>query len=216
MKRRVHQRGFALPTVMVMLALASIATLLGLRNLWVNEQLLNAAADQLRTQHKAEAVLPVALADIVGTDDNNNAATNLRHSAGNAMQNHAFFPKSITEYDLLRQRLSTMGAVCSTGICAPIALTATTIKASDWKTQTATAMAVAGADSLYGDNTAWYWVDVFPQAKTDSSNASFVYRITVLAHGVLPGSSTVLQAIWARHSDTSPTGQWHSWHVLHD
>jgi len=25
-----------------------------------------------------------------------------------------------------------------------------------------------------------------------------------------------LQAIWARNTSTSITGQWHSWHVLHD
>lgn len=216
MKRLVHHNGFALPTVMVMLALASMATLLAWRNLWVNELLLNAAADQLRTQHKAEAVLPVALADIVGSAYNINAAPDLRHTAGDAMQTHVFFPNTIAEYDLLRQRLNAVGAVCSAGICAPTALAANPSKASDWKTQTATAMAVAGADSLSGDNTAWYWIDVFPQAKTDSATASFVYRITVLAHGVLPGSSTVLQALWTRHSDTSTTGQWHSWHVLHD
>jgi len=32
----------------------------------------------------------------------------------------------------------------------------------------------------------------------------------------MPGTTTVLQAIWARNMDASPTGQWHSWHVLHD
>jgi len=37
MKRQTHDSGFALPTLMAMLALASIATLLALRNLWVNE-----------------------------------------------------------------------------------------------------------------------------------------------------------------------------------
>lgn len=54
MNRTCHNHGFALPTLMVMLALASIAALLAMRNLWVNEQLLNAEADQLRTLQKKQ------------------------------------------------------------------------------------------------------------------------------------------------------------------
>lgn len=194
-------QGFALPTLMVVLALASIATLLAMRQLWVNDQLLNAEADQLRAQHKAEAVLAVALADILGT-------ANLRHHAGDATQTHAFFPNSLAEYEVLRQRLG--ANICNTGICAPHALT--TLKASDWKAQTATAITLSAADTPDGDNTTWYWVEIFPQTHTDT----FVYRITVLAHGVMPSSSAVLQAIWAPHSSASLTGQWHSWHLLRD
>jgi hypothetical protein len=37
-----------------------------------------------------------------------------------------------------------------------------------------------------------------------------------MAKGVMPGSITLLQAIWARNIDTTLTGQWQSWHVLHD
>jgi Tfp pilus assembly protein PilX len=215
MKRAKHLHGFALPTLMVMLALASIATLLAMRSLWVNEQLLNAEADQLRTQHKTEAVLPVALTDILSTPTNNDGTTNLRHAAGNATQTHAFFPNTMAEYDVLRQRLGTN--ICSAGICAPHALNASVTKASYWKTQTGSAMQVSAAHTPYGDNTAWYWVEVFPQHTANTtSNPPFVYRITVMANGVMPGSTTLLQAIWARSMDTSPTGQWHSWHVLHD
>ena len=205
MKRPV--RGFALPTLMVMLALASIATLLALRNLWVNDQLLNAQADQLRSEHKANAVLPVALADILGTATNADGTTNLRHAAGNVTQTHAFFPNTTAEYDVLRQRLGTN--ICSAGICAPHALNPSATKASDWKSQTGSAMQVSAAHTPYGDNTAWYWVEIFPQANA----STFVYRITVLANGVT-SSSAVLQAIWTR--DTSTTGQWRSWHLLHD
>lgn len=213
-------RGFALPTLMVMLSLASIATLLAMRNLWVNDQLLNAEADQLRTRHKAEAVLPVALADILGSATNSDGTTNLRHAAGNVTQNHAFFPTSMADYDLLRQRIGTLTSPCSAGICAPHILDTKTTKASYWKTQTASAMSVSVADTPHGDNTIWYWVEVFPQDGTSAANPTspqpFVYRITALANGVMPGSATVLQAVWARHSNASLTGQWHSWHVLHD
>lgn len=213
-------RGFALPTLMVMLSLASIATLLAMRNLWLNDQLLNAEADQLRTQHKAEAAMPVALADILGSATNSDGTTNLRHAAGNTTQTHAFFPTSMAEYDLLRQRLGTLSSACSVGICAPHTLDPKAMKAVYWKAQTATAIPVSTADTPYGDNTTWYWVEVFPNDGTSAANATspppFVYRITALAHGVMPGSATVLQAVWARHNNTSLIGQWHSWHVLHD
>ena len=203
-------RGFALPTLMVMLALASLAALLTLRNVWVNEQLLNAEAEQLRTLHKAHVALPLAVVDIAGAATT--TTSNLRHTAGNATQTHAFFPTSMVEYDTLRQRLSPN--TCNAGICAPNVLNPSATKASYWKTQTAIALAVSAIDTLDGSNTVWYWVEVFPQANSAQDN--FIYRITVLADGVMPSSATVLQAIWARTAPTSPTGQWHSWHVLHD
>ena len=205
---------------MALLALASIATLLAMRNLWVNDQLLNAEADQLRTQHKAEAAMPMALADILGSVKNSDGKINLRQTPGNATQTHAFFPTSMVEYNLLRQRLSTETSQCSAGICAPNTLDARLVKASYWKTHTASAMPVTGVDTPYGDSSAWYWVEVFAQGSTNTANSPsippFVYRITTLANGVMPGSTTVLQAIWVRNTPTSNTGQWRSWHVLHD
>ncbi len=218
--RCIGTQGFALPTLMVILSLASIATLLAMRNLWVNDQLLNAEADQLRTQHKAEALLPVALADILGATTNKDGTLNLRHTAGNATQTHAFFPASMGEYELLRQRLTTEKSQCSAGICAPNILDAKLVKASYWKTHTASAMPVTAADTPYGENTAWYWVEVFAHGSTSTANSPstppFVYRITTLANGVMPGSTTLLQAIWVRNTPTSNTGQWRSWQVLHD
>ena len=199
-----------------MLALTSMAALLAWRNVWINGHLLNAEADLLRTQHKAQAVLRVAIADIVGNPSSSDTTANLRHTAGDATQTHAFFPNALSDYDLLRQRLTASGAPCSAGICAPNSLNAHAAEASYWKTQIATAMTVRGADSLDDSNTAWYWVEIFPRTNTASPSASFVYRITVLATGVTPGSSTVLQAIWTRDNDTALTGQWRSWHVLHD
>ena len=218
--RCIGTQGFALPTLLVILSLASIATLLAMRNLWVNDQLLNAEADQLRTQHKAEALLPVALADILGATTNKDGTLNLRHTAGNATQTHAFFPASMGEYELLRQRLTTEKSQCSAGICAPNILDAKLVKASYWKTHTASAMPVTAADTPYGENTAWYWVEVFAHGSTSTANSPstppFVYRITTLANGVIPGSTTLLQAIWVRNTPTSNTGQWRSWQVLHD
>lgn len=200
--------GFVSPTLMIMLALASMASLLAMRNLWVNEHMLNAEADQLRTLHKAHAVLPLALADITGT------STHLRHTADLDIPNDVLFPTTLAQYNTLRQHLAP--DLCRAGICVPNALNTNTSKASNWKTQTATALAVTAANTPYGDNTAWYWVEVFPQTNSSDDPASFIYRITVLATGVMPGSTTVLQAIWQRTTPISTTGQWHSWHTLHD
>lgn len=212
MTRPAHSQGFALPTLMLMLTLASIAALLAMRTVWVNEKMLNAEADQLRTLQKAEAVLPVTLIDILGTAAAHSVGStpDLRHTAGNATQTHAFFPASLAEYDILRTRLGAQ--TCSAGICAPNALDPKASQASYWRGQMATAMVVTAADTPYGNNSAWYWVEVFPQPNT----TSFVYRITALANGVMTGSSTVLQAVWVRDTSTSATGQWRSWHVLHD
>ena len=207
---------------MLILAMASIATLLAWRHLWVNAHMLNAEADQLRTQHHAEAALSVALSDIMGAPTNTdvNATPTLRHTSGIASQTHAFFPNSMTEYTLLRQRLSAGAGACSTGICAPNTLEPQAAKASYWKTQTATGMTVSTSATPDGIHTAWYWVEVFPQYSANSDNASstapFVYRITTLANGVMQGSTTVLQGIWVRKTSTSNTGQWRSWQVLHD
>jgi hypothetical protein len=81
-------------------------------------------------------------------------------------------------------------------------------------------MPVTEADTPYGENTAWYWVEVFAHGSTSTANSPstppFVYRITTLANGVMPGSTTLLQAIWVRNTPTSNTGQWRSWQVLHD
>ena len=184
---KANPQGFALPTLMVMLALASVATLLAMRNLWVNEQLINAQADQLRTLHKAEAVMPVALADILGAPMNNDGTTNLRHVAGNDTQNHAFFPTSMSEYELLRQRLSAETNSCNAGICAPNALDPKATTATFWKSQTGTALSVSAADMPDDDKPAQYWVEVFPAHGTNPDSTStmppFVYRITAMSHG---------------------------------
>jgi hypothetical protein len=160
------------------------------------------------------------LADILGAATNKDGTTNLRHTAGNATQTHAFFPTSMGEYELLHQRLTTDTSPCSAGICAPNTLDAKLAKASYWKTQTTSAMSVSAADTPYGDSSAWYWVEVFPQGSTSTANTPstplFVYRITTLANGVMPGSTTVLQAIWVRNTPTTNTGQWRSWRVLQD
>ncbi|WP_310625269.1 hypothetical protein [Limnohabitans sp.] len=208
--------GLALPTLMGLLAMASLATLLAMRHLWVNELLLNAEADQLRTRHKAQAVLPLAVQDIVGPSNaasspsDTSPTTDMRHTVGTDTQTHVFFPSSVADYPVLRQRLG--ADICRAGICAPTVLDASANTASYWKANTASAMPVAAQDMPEGAGTAGYWVEVWPRTES----GQFIYRITVLTNGVLPGSSTVLQAIWTRPTPTATSGQWQSWHVLHN
>lgn len=207
MMQRMHtHHGLALPTLMVMLTVASLASLLAMRHLWVNEQLLNAEADQLRTQQHAQGVLPLALQDILGS-----AAPTLRHDVGSSTDSHVFYPNTLADYSVLQQRLGS--ANCKQGICAPASATASLLqKASNWKQQTQTGIVIGAADSPDGAHAAWYWVEVFVEENT----GEFVYRITALAQGVFPGSTSVVQAIWKRTSPAATTGQWRSWHVLRD
>ena len=231
-RQHVSQQGLALPTVMVMLMLASVGALLAWRQLWVNEVLLKTEADQLRTQLKAEAVLALAVQDIVGSVNSvgtvvavdASLSLNTRHSAGDSTQTHVFFPSSLAERELLRQRLGS--DVCRSGICAltpPKSEKADLFsKASTWKSMTASAMPVNATDTPYGAGSAWYWVDIQPDAAqtavptSATSPPPFIYRITVLANGVLPSSSTVLQTLWTRANTSDPQGKRHSWRLLQD
>jgi hypothetical protein len=115
---------------------------------------------------------------------------------------------------------------CRNGICA---LTPPKIekddffsKASTWKSMTASAMPVSASDTPYGAGTAWYWVDIQPDAVQLATHPSansappFIYRITVLANGVLPSSSNVLQTLWTRTNLSDTRGKRHSWRILQD
>jgi hypothetical protein len=214
--RRLHaaQQGLALPTVMVMLMLASVGTLLAWRQLWINEVLLKTEADQLRTQHKAEAVLALAVQDILGR----------AIAVGDNTQTHVFFPTHLAEREVLRQRLGS--EACQSGICA-LTPPKEEVKdlfsrASTWKNMTTSAIPISASDTPYGAGTAWYWVDIQPDAvqlaTIPSANSAppFIYRITVLANGVLPSSSTVLQTLWTRTSTSDTRGKRHSWRILQD
>ena len=210
-----HQ-GLALPTVLAILAMVGLAALVTWRNLRANEWLINAEADQLRTQHSAEAALPLALQDILGTATDAQGHINPRHTPGNDAQTHAFFPSSLSERDTLRQRLGAQA--CVSGICAPS--DAPTRSASEWQAMTNAAWPLSGADTPYGANTTWYWVEVLVDATPLNPSLPFIYRITVLARGVLPGTAVVLQALWSAPASpmagSTSGGTWHSWQLLPD
>lgn len=214
-------RGFALPTVMVMLLLSSLLALTAWRSVWLNALLLRAREDAIRTQWAADATLHVALDDVLQRSPLSQTATAAgvasRHDKGASHQHHVFFPKDAHELNALRQRLGTDD--CQEGICAP--LQPLPSQATYWQNKASSAMPVASEHSLSPTGNARYWVEVFLQ--NDASHTlSRVYRITVMVRGLKSTQPVVLQAIWFPHAalvndtDTPITGRWVSWAVLHD
>ena len=193
--------GFALPTVLGVLALTSLACATVWRMQWVNQQLLNVQFHQIRNQQIAEGVLALVVTDI---------------------QTHAFYPTNAQDRDKLQLRLGT--AMCQAGICAPKTLA--NLNAEQWRNLLGQSQQVNVADLPIKDITAFYWVEVWLNAGASQSvqPSPFIYRITVLVQQTSPTSaseltkpqphSLVMQAIWSRATETSPSIQWHSWKLL--
>ena len=235
--------GFALPAVLGILALTSLACATVWRMQWVNQQLLIVQSHLIRNQHIAEGVLPLVLQDIVGFSATNSttinatpdSSTNLRHFAGTDAQTHAFYPTTAQERDKLQLRLG--NAMCQAGICAP--KTPVDLSAEQWRNLLNQSQPVSMADLPSSNVSAFYWVEVWLNANVSELVASpllqttptvpsapspFIYRITVLVQDASsnptselskPQSNTlVIQAIWSRATETALTGQWHSWKLL--
>ena len=193
--------GFALPTVLGVLALTSLACATVWRMQWVNQQLLNVQFHQIRNQQIAEGVLALVVTDI---------------------QTHAFYPTNAQDRDKLQLRLGT--AMCQAGICAPKTLA--NLNAEQWRNLLGQSQQVNVSDLPIKDITAFYWVEVWLNAGASQSvqPSPFIYRITVLVQQTLPTSAAeltkpqphtlVMQAIWSRATETSPSIQWHSWKLL--
>jgi len=193
--------GFALPTVLGVLALTSLACATVWRIPLVNQQLLNVQFHQIRNQQIAEGVLALVVTDA---------------------QTHAFYPSTAQDRDKLQLRLGT--AMCQAGICAPKTLA--NLNAEQWRNLLGQSQQVNVADLPIKDITAFYWVEVWLNAGASQSvqPSPFIYRITVLVQQTSPTSASeltkpqphtlVMQAIWSRATETSPSIQWHSWKLL--
>jgi hypothetical protein len=193
--------GFALPTVLGVLALTSLACATVWRMQWINQQLLNVHFYQIRNQQIAEGVLALVVTDA---------------------QTHAFYPATAQDRDKLQLRLG--NAMCQAGICAPKTLA--NLNAEQWRNLLGQSQQVNVADLPIKDITAFYWVEVWLNAGASQSvqPSPFIYRITVLVQQTSPTSASeltkpqphtlVMQAIWSRATETSPSIQWHSWKLL--
>lgn len=193
--------GFALPAVLGVLALTSLACATVWRMQWVNQQLLNVQFHQIRNQQITEGVLALVVTDA---------------------QAHAFYPTNAQDRDKLQLRLG--AAMCQAGICAPKTLV--NLNAEQWRNLLGQSQQVNVADLPIKDITAFYWVEVWLNAGASQSvqPSPFIYRITVLVQEVSPASASeltkpqphtlVMQAIWSRATETPPSIQWHSWKLL--
>ena len=193
--------GFALPAVLGVLALTSLACATVWRMQWVNQQLLNVQFHQIRNQQIAEGVLALVVTEA---------------------QTHAFYLSTAQDRDKLQLRLGT--AMCQAGICAPKTLA--NLNAEQWRNLLGQSQQVNVSDLPIKDITAFYWVEVWLNAGASQSvqPSPFIYRITVLVQQTSPTSASkltkpqphtlVMQAIWSRATETSPSIQWHSWKLL--
>jgi len=193
--------GFALPAVLGVLALTSLACATVWRMQWVNQQLLNVQFHQIRNQQITEGVLALVVTDA---------------------QTHALYPATAQDRDKLQLRLGT--AMCQAGICAPKTLA--NLNAEQWRNLLGQSQQVNVSDLPIKDITAFYWVEVWLNAGASQSvqPSPFIYRITVLVQETSPTSASkltkpqphtlVMQAIWSRATETSPSIQWHSWKLL--
>jgi len=240
---KTKRSGFALPAVLGILALTSLACATVWRMQWVNQQLLNVQSHLIRNQHIAEGVLPLVLQDIVGFSATNSTninatpdtSTSLRHFAGTDTQTHAFYPTNAQERDKLQVRLGT--AMCQAGICTP--KTPVDLSAEQWRNLLNQSQPVSMADLPSSNVSAFYWVEVWLNANASelvgspllqstpavpSTPSPFIYRITVLVQDASSNATSelskpwpntlVIQAIWSRATETALTGQWHSWKLL--
>ena len=240
---KTKRSGFALPAVLGILALTSLACATVWRMQWVNQQLLNVQSHLIRNQHIAEGVLPLVAQDIVGLSARNStfisvtpdSSTSLRHFAGTDAQTHAFYPTNAQERDKLQVRLG--NAMCQAGICAP--RTPVDLSAEQWRNLLNQSQPVSMADLPSSNVSAFYWVEVWLNANVSelvgspllqstpavsSTPSSFIYRITVLVQDASSNPTSelskprpntlVIQAIWSRATATALTGQWHSWKLL--
>ena len=240
---KTKRSGFALPAVLGILALTSLACATVWRMQWVNQQLLNVQSHLIRNQHIAEGVLPLVAQDIVGFSAINStfisvtpdSSTSLRHFAGTDAQTHAFYPTNAQERDKLQVRLG--NAMCQAGICAP--RTPVDLSAEQWRNLLNQSQPVSMADLPSSNVSAFYWVEVWLNANmselvgspllqstpaVSSTPSSFIYRITVLVQDASSNPTSelskprpntlVIQAIWSRATATALTGQWHSWKLL--
>jgi len=115
-----RQQGIALIVVMVMLLLATIVVLGSTRLGWLSERMVGSESDHQRAFAAAEALIRDAERDIRGLQadgitpcQKDPSFVGCRPSATAA----PFFPQSLSDLDLLRERLKANTIGCLRGIC---------------------------------------------------------------------------------------------------
>lgn len=177
-----QQRGLALPVVVVLCGLCSLLLLAEWRSLAWAQALGHSAALRWQLQQSALDALRVAVEDI------RQSTTDSRHQMGAASDQHAFFPRTTQEWQVLQTRLAVSN--CQNGICRSLGPDNPFL--SPWLTRLAKGQAVP---ALAGQKVT-YWVEILPTSTTVESEQAFIYRITALAQSDNNGPLSAWQAVW--------------------
>lgn len=184
-----QQHGLALPVVVVLSGLCSLLLLAEWRSLAWAQALGHSAALRWQLQQSALDALRVAVEDI------RQSTTDSRHQMGTTSDQHAFFPRTTQEWQVLQSRLAVSD--CQNGICRSLGPDKPFL--SPWlarlgKGQTVPAVA---------QQTVTYWVEILPTSTTDKSEQPFIYRITALAQSANNGPLSAWQAVWQAQPNAS-------------
>ena len=212
-----HARGWVLPGVLAILFLGAWLCLGMARQLWWQERLLRLSDEHLRNRMLAQALVQLAWQDLHAAPTTSDGSPRWRQQMGSAAQRHVFFPTTLDEVDVLRERLGS--DACREGICLPSlvledgqAIANRTLSA--WQGLTAQGMAVSDAQWPASGAQGWYWIELFVHADDLASRSDtprIHCRITALVQGPLPGARALLQVIGLRDAQrTTPRG-WLSW-----
>jgi hypothetical protein len=177
-----QQHGLALPVVVVLSGLCSLLLLAEWRSLAWAQALGHSAALRWQLQQSALDALRVAIEDI------RHNTTDSRYHMGTNTDTHAFFPRSVQEWQVLQTRLASSD--CQNGICRSLGPDNPFL--SPWLARLGKGQTVPAVEG----QTVTYWVEILPTSTTVQSEQAFLYRITALAQSANNGPLSAWQAVW--------------------
>ena len=202
------QQGLALPMVCAVLLLVGLLVVQCWRQLANTERMLQVRAERAQSQRWAQAVVQAALRDVQAAPTLREGQPNWRQQMGDMAQQHVFFPRTLAEHAVLRQRLG--AAPCREGICAPDGPQPLT--SAQWQGRLDAAMKLPPDHLPPGAVQAVYWVEVLARGNPVSPAAfPFHYRFTALVQARATSSALLMQAVWRPDHDDARTGTWLSW-----
>ena len=177
-----RQHGLALPMVVVLSGLCSLLLLAEWRSLAWAQALGHSAALRWQLQQSALDALRVAVEDIrLNANDS-------RHQMGSTSDQHAFFPHTMPEWQVLQTRLAVSD--CQSGICRSLGSDNPLL--SPWLARLEKGQSVPTEPGQLLS----YWVEILPTSTTTASEQLFIYRITALAQSANNGPQSAWQALW--------------------
>lgn len=210
--------GWALPTVMAVLALSALSALSLTRGLWLHASVLRSDGDEWRARAAAEALLKDAEQDLLASAGS--LPKDARHTTPGPETSLAspFIPHSLEGLARLKKTLPS--GQCWQGICAPMALEQAS--PAQWLQRINSA---ARYGQFTRPGTAWanpvnpvlsdravYWLEAF--ANADTTQSAVLWRITALAQATPRSAPIVLQAWWQAANPSTTGGRWLSWHEV--